>query len=91
MRVPRRHPNVVRLYEVIDAPDAAKLYMVLEYVGKGPIMNVKPNGPNTPLPHETCRGYTRDILCGLDYLHFNNITHRDIKPDNLLALSLIHI
>ena len=47
------HPNVVRLQEVIDDPDDGKLYMVLEYVGKGPIYNYKPNGPNAPLPIAT--------------------------------------
>ncbi len=38
------HPDVVRLVEVIDAADAEKMYLVIEYVGKGPIYNYKPNG-----------------------------------------------
>lgn len=34
------HPNVLRLYEVMDDPRVHKLYLVLEYVRKGDIMNV---------------------------------------------------
>ena len=37
-----------------------------------------------PLPLPTCRAYLRDILCGLRYLHRNNVVHRDLKPENLL-------
>lgn len=31
------HPNVVKLYEVIDDPDEDKLYMIMEYVKKGEV------------------------------------------------------
>jgi serine/threonine protein kinase len=34
------HPNVLRLYEVMDDPRVHKLYLVLEYMRKGDIMNV---------------------------------------------------
>ena len=32
------HPNVVRLLEVMDSPDSKKLFMVMEYVSRGPVM-----------------------------------------------------
>lgn len=32
------HPNVVQLVEVIDAPTASSLYMVMEYVERGAVM-----------------------------------------------------
>ncbi len=29
--------------------------------------------------------FHREILCGLEYVHFQRIVHRDIKPANLLV------
>ncbi|KAJ9514238.1 hypothetical protein QJQ45_012253 [Haematococcus lacustris] len=36
------------------------------------------------LPEDLARRYFRDILKGLEYLHYNTIVHGDLKPDNLL-------
>ena len=32
--------------------------------------------------------FTRDVLCGLDYLHGNGVVHGDLKPANLMADSI---
>jgi serine/threonine protein kinase len=34
------HPNILRLYEVLDDPNVNKMYLVLEYVKKGDLINV---------------------------------------------------
>ena len=77
-----RHPNVVRLHEVIDDPIKDKLYLILDYVPGGPIMGGARTHP--PLDEARARWLFRDIVCGLGYLHFQGVVHQDLKPENIL-------
>ncbi|KAK0559229.1 hypothetical protein OC844_004563 [Tilletia horrida] len=92
------HTNVVSLLEVIDDPDSKKIFMVLEYMAGGelhwrdesaPIPGSLEDRLNMPTPRPTLtisqiQGVMRDLVCGLQYLHYQGIIHRDIKPANLL-------
>uniref|UniRef100_A0A670JQF8 Calcium/calmodulin dependent protein kinase kinase 1 n=1 Tax=Podarcis muralis TaxID=64176 RepID=A0A670JQF8_PODMU len=69
------HINVVKLIEVLDDPAEDNLYM-----GR-PVMEVP---CDTPFTEEQARLYLRDIVLGIEYLHYQKIIHRDIKPSNLL-------
>ncbi|KAI9206130.1 kinase-like domain-containing protein [Polychytrium aggregatum] len=80
------HPHVVKLKEVIDDPAAEKIYLVLEYVA-GSDVHWRRGDFDTASPVLTLdesRRIFRDVLCGVQYLHFQGIVHRDIKPANLL-------
>ncbi|KAI8375255.1 kinase-like domain-containing protein [Choanephora cucurbitarum] len=77
------HPNVVRLYEVIDDPTSRKIYMALEYTANGEI-EWRDENEKPIMTVQDARRIFRDIVCGLDYLHYQGIIHRDIKPANLL-------
>ncbi|KAI9019289.1 kinase-like domain-containing protein [Phycomyces nitens] len=80
------HPNVVQLKEVIDDPQSRKIYMALEYTEKGEIeWRDDQDRPILRLPE--IRKIFRDVVSGLDYLHYQGIIHRDIKPANLLLTS----
>eukprot|EP01104_Vermistella_antarctica_P006399 TRINITY_DN170_c0_g2_i1.p1 TRINITY_DN170_c0_g2~~TRINITY_DN170_c0_g2_i1.p1 ORF type:complete len:423 (-),score=88.88 TRINITY_DN170_c0_g2_i1:19-1287(-) len=76
------HPNIVKLYEVIDDPSHERLFLVLQYVEGGAIMD---KSMSNPVDEGTARRYMHDILHGLLYLHKQKIIHRDIKPENLLV------
>ncbi|PWZ01902.1 kinase-like protein [Testicularia cyperi] len=77
------HANVVSLKEVIDDPQSKKIFMVLEYMEGGEIVWKDEQGRPT-LTVDEARSVVRDIVCGLEYLHYQGIIHRDIKPANLL-------
>ncbi|KAI9016551.1 kinase-like domain-containing protein [Phycomyces nitens] len=76
------HPHVVRLLEVMDDPASRKIYMVLENMKGGEIVWKDEDGPR--LSVERVKSVFRDVVSGLDYLHYQGIIHRDIKPANLL-------
>ncbi|XP_025987400.2 calcium/calmodulin-dependent protein kinase kinase 1 isoform X2 [Solenopsis invicta] len=76
------HPNVVKLVEVLDHPDKDNLYLVFELVHRGEILLIP---TDKPLNEATARRYFRDVVMGVEYLHYQKIVHRDIKPSNLLV------
>ncbi|XP_065201569.1 calcium/calmodulin-dependent protein kinase kinase 1 [Planococcus citri] len=75
------HPNVVKLIEVLDDPDEDHLYLVFELLERGEVMQIP---TAEPLSEDQAWHYFRDVVLGLEYLHYQKIIHRDIKPSNLL-------
>ena len=64
------HPNVVRLFEVIDDPNEQKIYLVLEYVDGGELVWKDPESEAPVLEMEDARKYFLDVVLGLDYRMF---------------------
>lgn len=78
-----KHPNIVAYFDSERENDYLKIY--LEYVDMGSIANMlKIYGP---FPEEVVSRYTKQILEGLEYLHYHGIMHRDIKGANILVHS----
>jgi serine/threonine protein kinase len=78
-----RHPNIV---QYIDFHDHEQwVYIIMEYLPHGELSRYMQE--KGPIPEEEARIITRQVLHALDYLHRRNITHRDIKPDNILIAS----
>jgi len=80
------HENVVRLHEVIDDEVGQYIFMVLEYVPGGPIYD-SAEFQHAGMGEELAQHYFRETCRGLDFLHINNVIHRDLKPDNLLKMT----
>ncbi|KAI8890852.1 Pkinase-domain-containing protein [Backusella circina FSU 941] len=78
------HPHVVRLFEVLDDPSGDSLFMVFEMMHKGVLLDIELDEVATPLSEPVARRYFKEMILGIEYLHANDIVHRDIKPDNLL-------
>src|SRR2546423_142435 len=58
----------------------------MEYVPGGELSTYL--NQNNQLPEDMVKSIARQILHALQYLHRRKITHRDIKPDNILIASI---
>ncbi|MEO8100768.1 MAG: SUMF1/EgtB/PvdO family nonheme iron enzyme [Acidobacteriota bacterium] len=65
------HPHICQIYDV--GPN----YLVMEYILGEPLKG--------PLPLEKALEYAGQIASALDAAHTQKITHRDLKPGNILA------
>jgi len=75
------HPNVCKLVEVLDDSEDDNLYMVFELLKEGELLVVP---TDNPMPEKEVWLSFRDVVHGLEYLHYQKIIHRDLKPSNLL-------
>mmetsp|Transcript_16657 Transcript_16657/g.23123 ORF Transcript_16657/g.23123 Transcript_16657/m.23123 type:complete len:513 (+) Transcript_16657:130-1668(+) len=76
------HPNIVKLYDVIEMPDRNKTCLVLEYVDGGELFDYILT--REKLPESEAARLFRQIVSGLAYCHRNLVIHRDLKPENIL-------
>jgi len=76
----RRHPNIIRLYDVYISDE--KLWIVMELMEGGELFDyVVQRGTLTEEEASAC---VRMVTSALVYMHSKNIIHRDLKPENLL-------
>ena len=77
-----KHPHIV---EYIGSHDHQEhLYILMEYVSGGDLQHYL---KRSALSEENAQRVAQQTLSALEYLHRNKITHRDIKPDNILIAS----
>ncbi|KAF1912214.1 kinase-like domain-containing protein [Ampelomyces quisqualis] len=79
-----RHPNIVEFVEYYDHGDY--LYIIMEYVRHGDLQGFLNQGG--PMQEPLVKTMAQQTLSALNYLHRSKITHRDIKPDNILIADL---
>jgi serine/threonine protein kinase len=76
------HPNIVRVKDLTKMVEG-RLTLVMERVSG---VNLREWLAQHPTPEPTAqRRLAEDLLAGLDYLEQKAVTHKDLKPDNLLV------
>jgi serine/threonine protein kinase len=80
------HPNAVTLYDVLPATaDDDAVYLIMELI-EGPTLGQLIAGSGT-LPDATTAAYGLQLLDVLEAAHDLGITHRDVKPANIMITS----
>ena len=74
------HPNILRLYDVLQSQSGRDLYIVCEYMETDLSAVIKAN----MLEPIHVRYVTYQLLSAMKFMHSVNVVHRDIKPANIL-------
>ncbi|KAL6720794.1 Protein kinase protein rad53 [Lecanora helva] len=76
-----RHPNIIEYIDHYETP--THLFIIMEYIPFGDLRHW--TNSSKPMTEYMAARVGRQMLDAVIYLHERGITHRDIKPDNILV------
>lgn len=79
-----RHPHIVQLRDF--QWDADNIYLIMEFCAGGDLSRFI--HARRVLPEKVARVFVQQLASALQFLHERNISHLDLKPQNILLSSL---
>lgn len=84
------HPNVVNVYDFYQTD--TEVHIVMEYLQGGSLLDVINDIQNASTTNDTIQPFSerdaafmmKNVLTALEHLHENNVTHRDVKLENIM-------
>ncbi|MEO8608641.1 MAG: serine/threonine-protein kinase [Chloroflexota bacterium] len=76
-----QHPNIVKLYDSGVTDDGVH-YLAMEFIDGHELSTVIQKGALTD--YDVLRGWMRNAVEALDYIHAKGLVHRDLKPSNIM-------
>jgi len=77
------HPGIVSVFDVGEDPDTGDPYIILEYVAGEALNRVLARERKLSLGRALL--LAEEVARALDYAHEQGVTHRDIKPGNIMV------
>ncbi|XP_031624193.1 ovarian-specific serine/threonine-protein kinase Lok-like [Contarinia nasturtii] len=78
-----RHPCIVQMHDIVDSSDS--VFITLELMEGGELLTRIQN--KRYLKEANAKLFFYQMCYAIKYLHERKITHRDLKPDNILLAS----
>lgn len=76
------HPNIIKLHEAIDT--AKYVYLATEYISGPSLLKYLKSKPNHMMEESEIKNLWGQLIKAISYLHSKNVTHRDVKLENIL-------
>ena len=75
------HPHLTRVFELLE--DSKHFYVVMEYMADGNLLDSIVKMDHFSEDHAAM--IVHQIMLALNYMHKQKISHRDLKPDNIMC------
>lgn len=77
------HPGIVAIFDVGSDPETNAPYIVMEYVAGSSLSKLLLED-HGKMPLDPALQIVQEVAEALDYAHSEGVTHRDVKPANIL-------